>query len=748
MTHRTILRPAWLLCAAALLALVAAPAVRAAEDGGFKLHLDSLVFGPQYVDIDTGSAKFNEYRDIGDGFKVPKIAISGSDDAGLREMSLLLRNVGQRDARYTLDYSVSGRYSFLFDYNKIPHNFQNDATFLWQETGPGNFQIADPVQLAIQNAILAVPRSQVTFAFLNTLIEPYLAAAQRVDVGLQRDRSHARLDFGLGGAFSWGIDYKHENRTGTRAVGAAFGFGNVDELPEPIDYDTDEAELSGQWKTKHGALRFGYRYSTFENNIDRMYWDNPFRATDSTDASAYQAPGSASVAGGSRGYMVLNPDNKSDSLFASGNWRFGKRAWFNFTASLTSFSQDEPLFPMTLNTSIALPSGMIPQGNAGREADVTSLTADFGTRFGEDWTLKVRYRFYDYDNKSDHLVFDHGYVRYHGVFEDIGRETPAYAYSRDTLSAELGWELGRSSRLGLEYRMDGMDRDFREVESADDDVLRLTFDSKIAKSLTFRATAESGDRSTSEYDYFAEEYSFTEHGVPSQNPDLRRYDEAERDYDRYNATLQWNPGEAWSFVASFDTRKDDYSKSILGLTEDQYFNYNLEASFMVSEGATFYGFYQRSDRDSSMASRQSGATASLLAIDTWYADFEEANDLFGVGFNTKAGAWALDLSGRWAKSDGSLDFTATRGGLPLGSRAAAQDIPNYEDIELLALSAKVDYQVQKHVKVGVYYRYEDYTIDSFIIQNLDDYLPGALLLAGNRGDYTASIAGLQMKVSF
>lgn len=228
--------------------------------------------------------------------------------------------------------------------------------------------------------------------------------------------------------------------------------------------------------------------------------------------------------------------------------------------------------------------------------------------------------------------------------------------------------------------------------------------------------------------------------MPSQNPDLRRYDEAECDYDRYNATLQWNPGEAWSFVASFDTRKDDYSKSILGLTEDQYFNYNLEASFMVSEGATFYGFYQRSDRDSSMASRQSGATASLLAIDTWYADFEEANDLFGVGFNTKAGAWALDLSGRWAKSDGSLDFTATTGGLPLGSRAAAQDIPNYEDIELLVLSAKVDYQVQKHVKVGVYYRYEDYTIDSFIIQNLDDYLPGALL-AGNRGDYTASIAG-------
>lgn len=746
MNDRTILRPAWLLCAAALLALVAAPAVRAGDDGDFKLHLDSLVFGPQYVDVDTDSAKFNEYRDITDGFKVPKVAISGDDEAGLRQMSVLLRNVGQRDARYTLDYDVSGRYSFLFDYNKIPHNFQNGATFLWQETSPGVFQIANPVQQAIQNAILSIPQSQVNFTFLNNLIEPYLAAAQRIDVGLQRDRSHAAMEFGKGGAWSWGLDYKHENRTGSRPVGAAFGFNNVNELPEPIDYDTDDAELGAQWKTKRGALRFGYRYSTFENHVDTLYWDNPFRYTNSTDPSAYQAPSSSSVNGSTIGYMTLNPDNESDSLFANGNWRFGKAMWFNFSASMTNFSQDESLHPMTLNTAVT-PTIALPQGTAGREAEVTTLNADFGTRFADAFTFKLRYRFYDYDNKSDHLVFD-AYVRYHGVYEDIGRETPDYAYSRDTLSADLGWEIGKDHRLGLEYRMDGMDRDFREVESADDDVLRFTYDGRFSSTMSLRATAELGDRSTSEYDYFAEEYSFTEHGVPSQNPELRRYDEAERDYERFNAMFQWNPTEAWSFAFSFDTRQDDYSKSELGLTEEEYFNYNLEASYMVSEKASFYGFYQRSDRDSSMVSRQSGASASLRDLDNWYADFEEANDLFGLGFYTKGERFSFDLSGRWSQSDGYLDFEAFPGGLPLGSRPAAVDIPNYEDIELLALYAKLDYTIMKNVKAGVYYRYEDYTIDSFIVQDLDDYLPGALLLAGDRGDYTANVMGLLFKVSF
>ena len=74
----------------------------------------------------------------------------------------------------------------------------------------------------------------------------------------------------------------------------AFGFGNVVELPEPIDYSTDGATLSGELNGKKGGLTFGYRYSAFKNDVGEMIFDNPFRITDSTDPSAYTAPGTGS----------------------------------------------------------------------------------------------------------------------------------------------------------------------------------------------------------------------------------------------------------------------------------------------------------------------------------------------------------------------------------------------------------------------------------------------------------------------
>ena len=49
---------------------------------------------------------------------------------------------------------------------------------------------------------------------------------------------------------------------------------------------------------------------------------------------------------------------------------------------------------------------------------------------------------------------------------------------------------------------------------------------------------------------------------------------------------------------------------------------------------------------------------------------------------------------------------------------------------------------------GVRLLYEDYTIDSFIRQGLTNYLPGALLLVADDGDYRAWSTGVRMSVRF
>lgn len=741
------MRKSLILSLVAALIAVAMPAF--AGEGEFTLNLKSLVVGGRYVDLDSNSAKFNEYRDVSNGAAVPTLKIEGKNADLARWMMIELYNVGQRDARYAMFYDVSGKYSFALDYNKIPHRYMNDATLLLEEVSPGNFLVADPVQKSLQGLIdaqYAISKPGVNFAFLNGLVEPYLATAQRLDVGIQRDRLAARVDFGKSGNFGWGLEYKHENRTGSRPFGAAFGFGNVVELPEPIDYDIDDAKLGAEWRLGKGALRFGYTYSKFENNVDRLYWDNPFRFTDSTDASAYQAPSSSSVAGGSRGFAALNPDNKRDGFYANGNWRFGKKTYLNFSLNEFNLKQNEALTPFTLNTSILDPLGraatnlnLLPQATADRKVTVTNASADFGTRFAEAFSLRLRYRYYDYDNKGEPIDFE-GYVRYHGVWEDIPREAEPFGYTRDSLSGEVGWELGKGMRLGLEYKMDSMDRIDRDVESADDDVLRLTFDGRLGN-MVVRAAIEDGSRSTSAYEEDA-----------TMPAGARRFDEAEKDYNRYNARLEWNPGEKWSFAVGVDDRKDEYNKSVFGLDSDEITTYNAELSFSLSEKSSLYAFYQVADRSVFMKSRQSGGTPSVSPLDNWEIAFDESNDYFGGGFTFGTEKVKVDLTASWAKSSGNADFSAYVGGQTLTGRPAgttnATDIPNYEDIESLTAQAKVEYSLMKNVGLGFLYRYEDYSIDSFIIANLDDYLPAALLLNGNRGDYTGNVGAIYLKFTY
>ena len=66
----------------------------------------------------------------------------------------------------------------------------------------------------------------------------------------------------------------------------------------------------------------------------------------------------------------------------------------------------------------------------------------------------------------------------------------------------------------------------------------------------------------------------------------------------------------------------------------------------------------------------------------------------------------------------------------------------------MSVQWKLDYKISEQVGVGLMYRYEDYTIDSFILQGLTNYLPGALLINADNGDYQASIAGLFFKLKF
>ncbi|HKV08582.1 MAG TPA: MtrB/PioB family outer membrane beta-barrel protein [Thermoanaerobaculia bacterium] len=726
------------------------------EEKGFSFRVDSFVLSYENVDNDTDSAKFFEYRDFDDGaLGFLDISGRGGDD---RFLDFNASRIGRDDGRYTFGYGVVGRYSLGIDYNQIVHNFANNGRLLWTRSGNRYF-LPDELQRDLQTQITA-NQSRLNFAFLNGLIQPYIANAHSIDVGLTRDRLLARLDLGRTSAWSWGLEYFQEERDGTRQFGGSFGFNNVTELPEPVEYTTRDAEFAGEWNGKNAGVRFGYRMSTFDNDVDTLYFDNPWRITDSTDPGAYQAPSTSSIGGAALGFADLAPDNEANQLFLSGRARAG--TWFfNGGAAMINMTQDDPLLPYTLNTAIRginfdgstfdpTNPANLPARNADTEVDVTTLNGQAGTDLGENFDLTFRYRYYDYDNKSRRIEFP-GYVRYHGVWEEIARITVPYAYTRQDASAEFGWDIGTRSRLALSYGLQLWDREFREVESSDEDILRLSFDTRPLDRLTLRARYETGDRSIDGYDVEAGEDTFLHPEAGTQLPGLRQYSQAAREYDDYNLQAQWFATDTWNVTAGVTGRKEDYDESEFGLISDEILQYNAEVAYTPGENLNLYVFGQWADREVFQRSRQSGATPSTNPLDTWFVDFDEDNYLLGAGFTTKfAERFTLDVQARQTESDGFADFTAFPGGAPLASppRTAAQDFDNYEDIELTSVLAKLGYQLNKRFSVGFSYLWEDYTIDSFIVQDLQFYLPGALLINGNNYDYDGQVFRLDLGISF
>lgn len=754
-THRSIFLP---ILALALLLAPAGPTFAddgATGQGPFTFHLDPLVIEGLALDQDTESSKFQEYRDLDSGFRIPLLLLKGASADGDRTLDFRAENVWRDDVRLGLDYAMAGKYGLRLSFDKIPHRFGNDAKILWNRTGGGRFEIDDAIQRANQAALtaqFAANRTLIAFPFLNNLLAPQIAAARKVDISLERERS--RLDFDLGTlkGLSWDVSLFHEKRTGLRPFGAAFGFSNVTEITEPIEYATTETTTRGEWNGKSGGLSIGIRSSQFDNDLSSLTWDNPFRAVDSTDSGASSGPGSGSVNGPATGRIALAPDNRSTGLFVDGRWRFASGWWANASAAKTRMRQDEALLPYTSNTAINTRGGApfdasdvanLPIRNADRKADVTNLTANVGGRFGEDFGLNFRFRSYEYQDDSRRVSFP-GYVRFDGNWVNTGRITVPPAFKRTDFGTELTWDLSSTTGLALSWNRQIWDRELREVEKSDEDVWKLTADSRVWKNVTLRGSYEKGDRTIDGYHPEAAEDSFTNPGPLVTQPGLRKYDEAARQYDAWRVSADFLFGEAWTFTLATNGRTDDYDESLFGLVSDDIQFWNAELAYVPGADSEIYLFGTRSDRSTFQRGRQSGATVSTNPLDNWQVDFDEVNDAWGLGWNRKwTERWKSEVEGRWSRSDGEADIFSPPGGTP----DVAIGFDNYEDIELLALKGKLDFTLNPRVGIGFWYLYEDYTIDSFIRQGVRNYLPGALLLNADDGDYTASLFAGYVRLS-
>ena len=729
---------------------------------------NTVSFGAQQTDSDTISSKFMEYRDVPNGVIAPWFRFQGRKGGLLYDF--LGENVKQTDQLFRMRLREV-KWGLEGDYNRIPHNFGNDGRTILEETGPGVWEVSDTIQNAFQTTLAASARTSRTYSDILALVSPSLAAGNRVDVKLTRERGNLAFIAKPSDPVEFRVTYSRERRTGSRAAsGTAFGFGNVVELPEPVHYLTQDFGAEGQYEGTWGILRAGVHVNQFSNRIQSLTFDNPFRITDSTDGSAYTAPGSGSVGGPVFGRMSLPPDNEAFIANASVMFKMKHRTRLSADASLGQWKQNEsPFLAYTTNTAIVDPlrasdAGTLPASRLDGKADITSFNLFFTSQPVNDLSLSARYRSYEMDNKTPRLSFP-GYVRFDGVWEDIPRISVPYGYKNDQFDATIGYRFGDLSlQAGLKHIK--MERTFRETEDTKETGASIAAVLHTSDWLVFRGSYEKASRDFDGLDIEQSEHaSYQDAGTPvnllATEPNTLqtngqplcpagrvcnlRYDQSNKDVERIGAQASLSPSDKVTFSVGYLRTEDDYKESLFGLISAKFDTFSVDLDITASENANLYAFYAYEKLDNFQVGRQSGATVSNNSIDDWTSTVADKTNSGGVGanFTLVPDKWFLNLQGSYQKVNGNNAIFTN----PLGAAGRAranvggtQDIALFDDTEIGTFSAEAKYQFAPDWALSVGGWVEDYKVDDAQSTGVTNYIPASFFLAANDADYTAKVA--------
>lgn len=702
--------------------------VRAADEPADKSWLDvTATVDGKYVAKD--SSKAEEYGEVPEGFILKRFYA----DFALKNKDNFLRmwgnNVRLNYADYGMDYGEYGKYKFSTDYRKIPHLFSRSGETIWAETSPGVWRVPDALQQAVQNQNVLDPSDPLFGAAQlqqKAFFSDFLTGAQPVGLGIQRDRGNVAFEYEQNPSLKYNFNYFLENRDGYRPLGTSFGFSWATELPERIDYRTQDVRAGVQYNRNGRSLMVNYDLSLFNNASPVMIWDNPLRIDDRTYSSAYSAGD-----GTSQGRAQLAPDNKANTINVSAGTKVGNGK-VSGSFAFSSWTDSVHLLPFTINTAIPV----IPLPSDTFHGKIHNMTANvnYVARLGKTGTLHARYSLYDRNNQKDVFLF-HEYVRLDNVLEEFtdegGAQNHPYAYTSNSVNLDLGWGFADHWNWHAVYDFNRYNRVYRDISNANTNAFTTSLD-WLADSTAARISYQYAHRNTGLY-----EFEGTYAVIP-----LRRFDEAVLNRNLIRASFTSSPGEKSTIEFNVAYIRDEYPDTIFGLLNYRDFSVGGDYSYAVNADSSVDLFYEFQNVTRDQNGRQSGAAPSTDPLADWNVGLDDKYNTVGAGFSTgfnkKKVVWNTDVS--YNRANGNLAISSPPGGVPnLGV-----PIANADDTDWLYVRTAVTCRLNQRAKLFTFYKFDTYSIDDYAEHSIQTDLTsyGAVTLNGVQPGYEYHTFGL------
>jgi MtrB/PioB family decaheme-associated outer membrane protein len=610
-----------------------------------------------------GRAKFTEYRDLReDGGVYGRARLKLDTDKYF--LNFNAGDFGYDTQYYTIDGGMWGKFKGDLFYDEIPYNITFDAR--------------TPFLGAGHDTLVGVP---------NTNVPTW----DTFDYSVLRHQYGGGLKVDIIRPFFFDASFSREERDGIKPAGAAettpggIGF----ELPEPVQYVTNNLHVGAGYSKKPLLLSLNYFYSDFNNSESRLNLPLNFNAP-----TAFSLP----------------PDN----TYHKGNFKGAVNLPFN-----SKFSTNIGLSWGKSDTSVLSLIGSDYEGKVETQNYDFALTSN-PVRFLD---AKVYYKYYMRHNQSDDPT---GIV---DIFLD---------YKISTYGGELGFRLPEQLYLTGGYKYVKTKRN-KQGETDPEEILPFDTDNVYFAELRWTGLDFLSPRIG--YERFDRDANYRT--VESEGNPAKRYYYASQKRDTVKAMLDIFPLENLNFGLEYRYRNIDYSDTVFGLRSDKRHEVEASADYTIGKIAKVYGYGDYGWIKFDQLQYKIPLLPFSPSEGGWDAKQKDRSWGYGIGTEVYVIPKKLTLVFQhdYLKSNGSVDFTLAPvlftfpDIVPAGANNSNIDISRWDDYTLYCFKIKAVYNFTKSFAASLGYAFERFKYSDAQLNNYQFVNPPGGPVAGTNGAY-------------
>ena len=529
--------------------------------------------------VNDPTPKFADYRGlIDDGFYVNASGDSHYRNAEGYYFDFIGRNLGLRSRALEARGGNQGRYELRAGYSEIPRYLGYGTVSPYLGVGTDTLTLPagwdlDNLESSMMPASLESKRKTLDAGFTIRMFRPWKFEA----------------------------NYERQTRDGTRSFsGGVFAFNGV-AFPAPVQFTTNLFNVGLEYAGNRGQARLEFASSDFDNDYNSVSWESPFTRNRGDEVSQ----------------SALAPDNKYSQISLAGAFRISSRFRVSGKAYLGKATQNAAFLPYSLNPQfddLVLPRQSL---DGKLETSMYNLSGRMYIRLADRLDLTAQYKKDERDNKTP--VDTYTPVLY-DVFESDPRTNRPYSYDRQQAWTELRYRPTGNIRFNAGLKRYTLKRTYQAVEKSTEDSYWGEVQFLPWAWLDARLKLEGLSRDATVYEQVGN-YDRPEH------PLMRKFNMADRDRKRTTIELNLTPIERLGVNLSIYDTDDDYSESVIGLTEGTVSSANLDLNYAFSENTTVYGYVSKE----SIKSELSGAPRPTS--DPWIATTDDDILTWGLGFS-------------------------------------------------------------------------------------------------------------------